>query len=326
MPDLLTEGGGPFLLESDNEPAYTTADLISEVEEHLMGGDRDELNFLGADIADTDTTLTVEMPLSGIAEGSYLSIDLEVLYVKSVDETSQVATVRRGMLGSEPASHSSDIEVYVNPIFTHWSIWRALNVEISSLSAADNGLFAVSAFELTTLPVQVTYDVPAVNLDLRSLLEIRWDDVGAQRAWPRIPLRNVQMIRNLTTDTGTSGLSFRIDYNTSTGGANWVPGRRMVIRYAGDFTPLALDLADDAAATTGLGQEMIDIPALGAAARLMGVREAKRTFVERSVDTRRAAEVPAGSSARAYSVLMQIVDRRIKSEADRLRQLWPDAF
>jgi len=58
----------------------------------------------------------------------------------------------------------------------------------------------------------------------------------------------------------------------------------------------------------------------------MGVREAKRTFVERSVDTRRAAEVPAGSSARAAGVLLQLLDGRIKAKPHELRQKWPDAF
>ena len=100
----------------------------------------------------------------------------------------------------------------------------------------------------------------------------------------------------------------------------------MVIRYASRLQTLSSTLTDDAAATTGLLTNQLDIPALGAAARLMGVREAKRTFIERSVDSRRAAEVPAGSSARAAAVLMQLLNGRIKSEADRLRQLFPDAF
>lgn len=321
MPSILLESGGHRLLESTNlDPLYSTDDLISQVEEHLLGGDRDELNELANDIGFADDTLLLNMPLSGVSQGSYLTLDLEVLYVKSVDSTSQTVTIRRGMLGSTPAAHVANTLVYVNPLFTKWSIFRALNVEIVSLSAADNGIFAVKEFTLTTQPVQVTYDVPADNLDLRALLEIRWDEVSAERSWPRVPLRTVMMIRDLTTDTGTSGLSFRVDY------PSFIPGRRMVVRYAANFTTLSTSLTDDAAATTGLGATMIDIPALGAAARLMGVREAKRTFIERSVDSRRAAEVPTGSSARSAAVLLQLLNGRIKSEADRLRQLYPDAF
>lgn len=298
----------------------TTDSLITEVEDHLLGGDRDELNELGSAIADSDTDLTLTMPLSGVTQGSYLGIDLEVLYVKSVDSTSSVATVRRAMLGSTAVAHAQGALVYVNPLFSKWQIFKNLNIEIASLSGADNGLFAVTAFTVLSSPVQKTYDIPALNNDIRRLLEIRYDAVGPERYWPVVPLRHCQIIRDVTTDTNNvSGLAIRIE-------ECFLPGRSLVVRYAGDFSPLDADLTDDAATTTGLGPTMIDIPALGAAARLMGVREAKRTFVERSVDTRRAAEVPAGSSARAAGVLLQLLSGRITSEAARLAQKWPDAY
>lgn len=298
----------------------TTDSLITEVEDHLLGGDRDALNELAASIVDSDTTMTFTMPLDAISEGSYLGIDLEVIYVKSVDSTSLVATVRRGMLGSTAAAHTDGALVYINPLFSKWQIWKALNVEIDSLSGADNGLFAETAFTLTTQAVRRTYDIPVLNNDLRQILEIRYNAPGAENYWPVVSKRDFQVIRDLTSDTAnTSGLSIRIDNS-------FVPGRDLVVRYAGDFTHLSSDLTDNAVTTTKLGATMLDIPALGAAARLMGVREAKRTFVERSVDTRRAAEVPAGSSARAASVLLNLLGGRIKSEAARLRQRWPDAF
>lgn len=298
----------------------TTDSLITEVEDHLLGGDRDELNELGSGIADSDTTLTLAMDLSGVTEGSYLGLDLEVLYVKSVDSTAKVATVRRGMLGSTAAAHAQGALVYVNPLFSKWQIFKNLNIEISSLSGADNGLYAETAFTLVSSPVQKTYDIPLANNDIRKLLEIRYDAVGAERYWPVVPLRHCQVIRDVTTDTNNvSGLAIRIE-------ESFMPGRSLVVRYAGDFSPLSSTLSDNAAVTTKLGPTMLDIPALGAAARLMGVREAKRTFVERSVDTRRSAEVPAGSSARAAGVLLQLLSGRITSEAARLAQKWPDGF
>lgn len=294
-----------------------TAELISEVEEHLLGGDRDEINRLSNAMDASQTTVTVDFPLQGATQGSYLCADLEVMYVWSVDNTSQVATIQRGVLGSTAATHASGTIVYVNPLFNKWAIFKALNVEVLSLSGADNGLFAEKSFTVITQPVQATYDVPALNLDLRQILEIRWDAVGPERYWPRVSPRNFSVIRDVTTDTGTSGMSIRID------APSFIPGRRMVIRYAGNFIPLTSTLTDDAS-LTGLGPTMLDIPAMGAAARLMGVREAKRTFIERSVDSRRAQEVPPGSSSRAAGVLLQLLNGRIKSEAARLRQLWPD--
>lgn len=296
----------------------TVDDLVTQVEDHLLGGDRDELNFLGATIGSSDSTLTLSSPLNNLAAGSYLGIELEVLYVKSVDPTSQQVTVRRGMLGSTAATHSTDAQVYINPLFSKWQIFKALNVEIVSLSGADNGLFAERAFTLTSQSVKKTYDVPADNADLRQILEIRWNATGAEAYWPRVGKRSYQIIRDVTMDSATAtGLALRIEEMLT-------PGRRIVVRYAGDFGALPAAVGADAAVATAMSENMLDIPALGAAARLMGVREAKRSFVERAVDSRRAGEVPPGSSSRAAAVLLQLLNGRIKSEADRLKHLWPD--
>lgn len=297
----------------------TVADLISETEDHLLGGDRDAINVLTNSLDTSATTLTLDMPLDAIATGSYLTVDLEVMYVKSVDATSTTPTVIRGFLGSTAASHSAGAIVYVNPLFSKWQIWKALNVEIASLSGADNGLFAETAFTVTTQSVERTYDIPVLNSDLRQILEIRYDAPGAENYWPVVPKRHFQVIRDVTTDAAnTSGMSIRID-------DSFVPGRSLVVRYQGDFTALSSTLSTNVT-TTKLATTMYDLPPLGAAARLMGVREAKRTFIERSVDTRRAAEVPVGSSARAASVLLSLLNGRVKSEAARLRQKWPDSY
>lgn len=294
----------------------TVDDLITEVEDHLLSGDRDELNALNASITDTATTLNLTYPAGGVVEGSYLAVDLEVMYVWSIDNTSQVVTVQRGMLGSDPASHLQGALVYVNPLFSKWQIFKALNVELVSLSAADNGLFSEKDFTVLTQSVQITYDVPADNADLRQVLEIRYDAVGADKAWPLVDRRSYQVIRDVTMDSDTAtGLAIRIE-------RAFTPGRRLVVRYAGDFGTLPSALTADAAVATGMSDNMLDIPALGAAARLMGVREAKRSFVERTGDSRRSSEVPSGAASRSAGVLLQLLDGRIRSEAERLRQLW----
>lgn len=299
----------------------TVADLVSQVEDHLLGGDRDEINRLTNFIDGAQQTISLDFELGGVAAGSYLTIDFEVLYVWSVDPTSFVVTVQRGMLNSTPQTHDAGTIVYINPLFSKWEIFKAINVEIVSISGADNGLFAEKSFTLTTLPVSMNYDVPADNSDLRTILEIRWDQIGPERPWPALDRRSFQIVRNLQTDTGTSGVSLRIERPTS----GFIPGRRLVVQYAGDFDPLPPLFSVDVS-STNLADSMLDIPALGAAARLMGVREAKRAFVERDVDSRRASEVTSGSASRAAAVLMQLLEGRIKSEADRLRQRWPLAL
>ena len=296
----------------------TTDTLITETENHLLGGERDEQNRLTGDIGTGDTSLTFDFALGGILQGAYVCIDLEVMYVWSVNSASNSATVQRGQLGSAPAAHTAGTIVYVNPLFSKWSIFKALNVEITDLSSADNGLYRERSFELTTQPVNKNYTVPADNADLIDVLEVRWREVGPENLWPRVPYRSFQVIRDLDNRVaGNSGISLRMEYS-------FTPGRPLVVRYAANFSQLA-SMTDDAAAVTGLSSTMLDIPPLGAAARLMGVREAKRAFVERAVNSRRASEVPGGEAARAAGVLLQLLNERVKAEAARLRRLWPAA-
>lgn len=294
----------------------TTDTLITETEGHLLSGDRDEQNRLTNTVAPTDTVLTFDFTLGGIQPGAYVCLDIEVMYVWSVNSTGGTATVQRGMLGSTPATHSGGTIAYVNPLFSKWQIFKALNVEITDLSSADNGLFQEKSFELVTQPVQKIYTVPAANLDLIKVLEIRWQEVGPEKLFPRVRPDRFQVVRDLNNrDTNETGLSLRIE-------DSFTPGRPLIIRYMANFTTLNL-ITDDVPSTTGLSPTMLDIPPLGAAARLMGVREAKRAFVERAVNSRRASEVPGGEAARAAGVLLQLLTARIKDEAARLRLLWP---
>lgn len=307
-PTIVTPGGGALSVDS----------LITQVEDHLLSGDRDEINTVSNTVDSSQTTVTFNQPLGSITAGSYLGVELEVMYVWSIDTTSGTATVQRAMLGTTAAGHASGTIVYVNPLFSKWEIFKALNVEIVSLSAADNGLFAEKAFTLTTQPIQKTYDIPVANADLRDILEIRYQPPGPEKYWPRIRRRSFQVIRDVTqtVDAAPTGMMLRIE-------ESFYPGRPMVVRYAGDFGPLPAAMSADAATATGMAATMLDIPALGAAGRLMGVRSAKRTFVERAVDSRRSQEVPASASAQSAGILLQLMRDRIKSEADRLRQLWP---
>src|SRR5882724_12756573 len=108
-----------------------TSDLISDTERVLMSGDRDEINSITNPVANTDQTLTVRYDLGGINQGAYLALDLEILYVWSVDENSKTATVQRGMLGSTPAAHVANTIVYVNPKLSKWDMFNAVNAQIN---------------------------------------------------------------------------------------------------------------------------------------------------------------------------------------------------
>lgn len=293
----------------------TTAQLISDTERLLLTGDRDELNQLASSVSDTVTSFTFTYDNQGIQQGSYISIDLEVCYVWAVNTSAKTATVQRAMLSTTAAAHDASSIVYVNPKFTKWDIFNALNVELADLAPE---LFQVKSFDLTTQPVQKTYTVPAINTDLLEILEIRYQPPGAELQWARITRWTQSVLRDMPTtgDGGfSSGMGIRIDDAL-------YPGRVMTVRYAAPFTALT-SLTNNVESVTGLPASAIDIPPMGAAARLMGVREAKRAFAESEVDTRRASEVPVGASARAAQVILTLLESRVRSEVMALRQQWP---
>lgn len=293
------------------------ADLINQTEQHLLAGDRETMNVLTSSVVAGDTSMTFTYQPDGIDSGSYIALDLEVIYVLSI--AGNTATVLREMLGSTAASHAAGTLVYVNPKFSKWSMFNAINSEIVDLSGPPNGLFQVKDFTATTFPVQRTYAVPAQNTDLIKILEVRWIAPGPELRWDRVPRWGYDVLRNMPeagTGSFPSGMALRVE-------ETMYPGRPLNVVYAAPFTPLTA-LSDDVATVTGLPTSSFDIPPLGAAARLMGVREAKRAFTESEVDTRRAAEVPVGANAKAAQTLLALLNERIKTEFIRLKQQWPD--
>ena len=295
----------------------TFGDLINRTEQELMGGDKDEMNVLAGAIDNAQTSITVTYDPTPTA-GSSLGIDLEELYVVASDDSSKTCTVIRGYAGSTATAHNDQSIVYVNPHFSKWRMAQSINQEINDLSAPPNGLFQAKQFTLTTFPVRETYTVPSANSDLLRVIEIRYHEPGPYFRWIRMGRNDFVylplMPTDATNDNGFSaGKGIRID-------RHMYPGRVMNVVYAAPFTQLT-NLTDDVT-TTGLPTTAYDIPPLGGAARLMGVREAKRAFVEAEVDTRRAAEVPPGSSTRAAQTIMLLLNERIRTELSRLQMVY----
>lgn len=289
---------------------------LAEVEMHLLSGDKDERNLLSQAIAFDDNQITFTGSLNGIQEGAYLGIDLEVLYVVAVNESANQATVIRGTLASPPAIHAANSVVYVNPRFSRWQIFKAINAGLRDLSAPPNMIFQVKSCVLTTQPVAQTYTIPTANTDIISILELRYSVPDASRAWPRISRREFSLLRNMPTDTFTSGMALRLDEAV-------YPGRPMTVRYAAPLGEL-VNLTDDVLTQTGLPATAADIPPLYAAARLMGVRDAKRSFTESAMDAGRFASVPPGSATRAAASMLSMLNARVRSEASRLEAQYPE--
>lgn len=293
-------------------PPQTTLDLINETLQYLNSSYHEQINELTNTITASDDTITFAHSLGGIKPGVNISIGLEDLYVWSTSETALSAEVKRGMRGSTPTVHTTDEPVVVKPLYSHFSILRALNNDLTDL--ASNGLFQVKTLELTWDPMIYGYDLSTVT-DLLSVLEVRYQDSNTvSQRWPIIPNGEYQLSRNMSGPFASSLALF-----FTSGGISQFP---ILIKYSAPFTYLSA-LDDNVTDTAGLPPSSHRLLPLGAAIALAGSQEIKRNMTENQGDTRRATEVPAGARSAAIRPLQQLRQQWLIDETTRLRKSYP---
>lgn len=291
----------------------TTADLIASARRHLLGRERQALNQLGANIDNATTTVTFTQSLGGIQAGAVIGIGLEEMQVWSVNTAAGSASVLRGHNGSTAASHTAGDTVRVNPKFSDWEFFQALNDDLLDLSSPENGLFQIKTLDLTAVAAQYAYDFPATGF--LDVADIRWQVPNTvTHEWREIT--NYTVNQNLPTTSFASGTAIFFDPHDLP--LAYQPVR---VRYKATFNPLT-SLTDDVATTTGLPASATDIPPLGAAVRLMDGRPVGRADYLSQGDTRRADEVHVADVLNAPSHLEARRRQRINAEYLRLSQVW----
>lgn len=289
--------------------AVLASDLVEATRSHLDSGSRPELNRLTTTMNTSVTSVVVDFALGSIVAGSILSIDLELMYVWS--STGSTATVQRAYLGTTAAAHTQGALIYVNPRHSAFTILRAINAELASYSSPRWGLFQMKTVELTYNAATVGYDLTSVT-DLIDVYELRWKGYTTGE-WPLI--RSWSLARNMATTEFASGHALLLDEGAG-------PGRVIRVRYKAPFAELTA-LSSDVQTVAGLPASANDIPPLGAAARLVAPREAKRAATDSQPESRTAAEVPPGANRQAAGTLLQLRDARLHEEASRLNQRYP---
>lgn len=290
----------------------TALDCVNEARRYLFAGQRETMNVLSGSHNNSTTTFQFVDDLGQIQPGAYLSIDLEIMYVRAVNVASKQATVLRAMLGSTAASHSDGIIAYVNSKFPAFSIFQALNADLDDLCAPTNGLYKLNSPQLTYNPAVHAYDITGAT-DILDVLRVRSKQPGPSKNW--FEVRRWALKRNADTTIFPSGFEITL-YDPA-----W-PGLPFEVIYSSPFSHFT-DLTTTCA-SVGLPTTANDLPALGAAARLTAVRETQRNFNESQGDTRRASEVPPGAQLQGYRALMDQRQRRIRSEADKLSSSYPN--
>lgn len=286
----------------------TCRDLIEETKGHLYAGTREPMNSLAGSHDASTTTFNFNHELN-FAAGAVLAVDLELVYVWSV--SGLTATVARGWGGSTAATHATGALVAINPRFPDFTIFRALNADLADLSSPLNGLFQMKTVDLTYSAAVAGYDLTGVT-DLLDVYEVRYDESGPAKQWPS---SSWLLKRNSSTTDFASGHALVL-----TSGVD--PGATVRVSYKAPFAPLT-GYTDNVQTIAGLSAFADDLPPLGAAMRLSGVREGARNIFEAQGDTRRALEVPAGAQTRVWATFQEIRRGRIEAEAARLAQQYP---
>lgn len=288
----------------------TWQNLIDESRLYLYSGQRDALNTIGTAVADgTQAYIIATDPFgNSVRPGTILACGLELMLVTSTLVAAKQANVVRGYAGSPAYAHPVGAIVWVNPKFSEYSVWRAMQNELKALSSPQNGLFQVK----TTAPVKdangyYTFNPTGGFLSIwrvtspadtqpYGLVRLRHDYVGST-----LRLHQVGVYDSVN-------VYYRAKFDNPETAVGWV---------------VPTSLADDVFVKSGLHEEAHDILPLGAAIRLVAPREVKRSFIEAQGDARRAEEVPPGTSIGATRALLALKAERIAEESERLAARYP---
>lgn len=283
----------------------TVAEAIDETKDHIYGNTRPVVDMLGAALDTTNTTVTLTVT-AAVAKGTILSVGLETMYVVSYNPESFQALVIRGWRSSPASTHETGDPVEINPRFATHRIWRALQSDILSWP---NDLYVPLeyAFEPAS-PAATGGNNLQVELEdehdnVTRLIAVRWaDNNGYWHSAPRARLRQ------------RDGLHHVVEFG------DLFTGGEMSIILATPFDMSAFELTTDLVADVGLQESMTDIPPLGAAWKLVGVDEIRRSQRQVAQESRMAEEVPPMHMMQTSANLKTMYRARMAEEIRRLQE------
>lgn len=292
-------------------------DWIEGTRFRLMSGHQEQLNRLSSAYVAGSGSMAFDFDIAGIRQGAVISVGTSTFYVWEASTTIKTATIQANWDGTADQDWPAGTIVRVAPRFTDAQILRAVNEEINDLSSPTNGLFQIGTTELVYDSALVGYDL-SLAPNMISPIELRVENPGSFKEWTRIPSHKYRVVKGAPTgDEGfESGMALFL-YDTWAGST----GDRLHLTYRKGFNQLSNSFSTKVA--TGLPSSAWDIPPIGAAISLMAGREIKRSFVESQGDSRRAAEVTAGTSTSSVNALRLLRQQRITAEAQRLDGFYP---
>lgn len=290
----------------------TVATVLNRASRQMLGGVVEERNKLASSITAAATSVTLSYDIGGLRAGSVFEVDQELCYVWEATASTKTLVVERGYGGTTAASHAAAAPTVTSPRFPRALLFDSLNAELDDLSSTSNGLFKVTALDISyngsDRQVNLTSATNVIDLiDVR--LRLLADDFPV--------IRGVRLQRDLPTSDFASGISLVFD--------EWLRAGTLRVRYKTHFTR-ATGESDDLSTACGLPSTCDDLVEMGIILRATASRELKRNFTESQSDTRRAEEVPATAMRDSMANILRLRKERIRAEAARLKTQYPVKF
>jgi len=290
----------------------TMLDMIADTRRMAYGSMADQINILKTDYAASATSMQLDMDITGITQGTVLSGDLNVWYVRGTDPNSNTVYVIPGYDNSPKRAMTAGEFIYIKPRVTDYYMFETMNQEILRLSTPEHGLYQIASWTAQVDPTWQTYDVPEYAFtNMVGMLRVRYRLPGTSDVWIDIPEKSYRVQLNATTGTSYIRLLRTIPSGTD-----------IQFLYKATFQQ-AENLSDNVNEVCGLSATMVDIPTLGCLATLLRTTESRRAQVQIQGDSRRAGEVVAGSNMQIAAMVEKDHQMRIWEEAARLIQRVP---
>lgn len=292
----------------------TLEDLRQRVLSQIMGYSRDQqqVSELAAPMGPTDTTFTLDSNTARNISRGLVEIDDELILVKSLDTSTNIATVigltnGRGRMGTTAASHSTNALVTMSPQIPRIRITEAIN---QTLLAMWPTIPIFSVTEITKLAPVYEYAMPA---DAKDVWYIVSDTVGPTQV--HYPSPRWRFNPNAATDDFPSGKSIQLlDFVT--------PGRKIRIVYV--VAPTTLTNSTDLLTASGFDDRMAEAVVWGACARIIPTYEAGRLQQLAVEGTERANLVPATAAMKTAAYYEQLFQQAVLRERDRVLEETPN--
>lgn len=285
----------------------TVGQLVQRTQRWLVGLHGVPMNKLHDEVDEEITDLKLAYPIKMVQAGMYIGVGDEIVYVWEANQGTNTIIVSRGQSGTDATVHPAGETIESSARFPRAAVKDALQEEIrtwpDSVYRADS--------KMLDLPLGVN-TIDAELTDSRLLVDLALDRAPSVAPGRWTPL-TYRLDRLMDRDIYGSGNALTI-YNLSGGGG------RVRFLYGAPFDVSEMDDGLDCVDDLGLARTMLDIPPMGAAARLLQTREIIRTDTEAMQESRIAAEVPPTFQTQTATTLRLAVARRLGEEGLRLRR------